>query len=242
MEETRLQKYLAQAGIGSRRACEKLIEDGLIKVNGEVASIGDKVIASDVIEYNGKQVTSEEQKVYYMLFKPVGVVTTASDEKGRKNVVDMIDSPYRIYPVGRLDINTSGLLILTNDGKLANGLMHPSFEVEKTYKAVVDGDVSRRALQELSDGVMLDDGKTFPATAELIKNEDGKSLISIVIHEGRNRQVRRMIEAVGYRVLNLRRIKLGELDLKGLKKGEFRELTIEEIDYLYSLINTEKIN
>lgn len=238
MEAMRLQKYMASAGIASRRACETLIEEGSVTINGKTARLGDKVEAGDLVEYQGKQVLPEEKKVYYLLFKPVGYVTTAKDEQGRKTVLDLVDTPYRVYPVGRLDINTSGLLLLTNDGELANGLTHPRFEVDKTYQAVVDGVVTKEQIEQLTKGVELMDGKTAPALVNVLKQEDGITILQMTIHEGRNRQVRRMIEAVGHKVNNLRRIRLGKLTLHGLEKGDARELTEEEIAYLYSLIHS----
>lgn len=228
----RLQKYLANAGVASRRACEVLIKDGEIKVNGKVAQIGEPVEPGDVVEYNGKTIEPVNELVYMMLFKPVGVITTSSDERGRKTVLDLIDAPCRVYPVGRLDLNTSGLLLLTNDGEMANRLTHPSFEVDKTYKAMVRGEVKREDIDALKQGVMLEDGMTSPAKVKLIKVEDGNSYVEISIREGRNRQVRRMFEAVNCKVVGLRRIKVGALSLKNMDKGDCRNLTDEEIGYL----------
>lgn len=228
----RLQKYLAGAGVASRRACEQMIKDGKVTVNGRTAVIGDVAEENDVVECNGQVIKPVVDKVYIMLNKPVGVVTTASDERGRKTVMDLIDTDYRVYPVGRLDINTSGLLLLTNDGDLANKLTHPRFQVDKTYKAIVRGEVTRDELEALKQGVVLEDGVTAPAKVKLVKYEDGNTYIEITIREGRNRQVRRMFEAVSHRVLGLRRIKIGGLTLKNMDKGEYRELTEQELEYL----------
>lgn len=236
----RLQKYLASSGVASRRACERLIENGEITINGRVACLGEKVEKGDVVRYNGELIELVGDKVYIMLFKPVGVVTTASDERGRKTVLDLVDIPQRVYPVGRLDINTSGLLLLTNDGDLANRLTHPSFQVDKTYKAIVKGEVIERELEVLRNGIVLDDGMTAPAKARLSKFDGKNSYVEITIHEGRNRQVRRMFEAIGHQVRGLRRVKVGNLSLKDMEKGQYRHLTAEEVGYLKSL--TEKRN
>lgn len=231
----RLQKYLANAGVASRRACEKLIENGEITINGNVAVIGDKVEDGDVVEYNGKVIDLPLEYIYLMLFKPVGVITTASDERGRKTVLDLIDIDERIYPVGRLDLNTSGLLLLTNDGELANRLTHPRFQVDKTYKAIVKGEITEDKLQQLRDGVMLEDGMTAPAKARVSKYDGENSYVEITIHEGKNRQVRRMFEAVGHQVRGLRRVKVGNLSIKDMERGQYRHLTQEEVSYLKNL-------
>lgn len=231
----RLQKYLANAGVASRRACEKLIENGEITINGNVAVIGDKVEDGDVVEYNGKVIDLPSEYIYLMLFKPVGVITTASDERGRKTVLDLIDIDERIYPVGRLDLNTSGLLLLTNDGELANRLTHPRFQVDKTYKAIVKGEITEDKLQQLRDGVMLEDGMTAPAKARVSKYDGENSYVEITIHEGKNRQVRRMFEAVGHQVRGLRRVKVGNLSIKDMERGQYRHLTQEEVSYLKNL-------
>ena len=228
----RLQKYLAGSGIASRRACEKLIENGEVTVNGRVAKIGESVEDGDVVEYKGKVITPVSEYIYLMLFKPVGIITTASDDRGRKTVIDLIDVKERVYPVGRLYVNTSGLLLLTNDGDLANKLMHPKFQVDKTYKAIVKGRIDDEKLKALENGMMLEDGVTAPAKVKLIKFDKENSYVEICIREGRNRQVRRMFEAVGHEVRGLRRIKVGNLSLKNMEKGQCRYLTKEEINYL----------
>lgn len=233
MNEERVQKYLAACGIGSRRACEKLMAEGLVTVNGRVASLGDKVREGDVVCFNGREVKPQRDFVYLMLNKPLGVVSTARDDRGRKTVVDAVPEGYgRVYPVGRLDINTTGLLLLTNDGELANRLTHPSFAVEKTYRASIDGEISEESVQKLRAGVMLEDGMTAPAKVNVKRREDGWSVIEITIHEGKNRQVRRMLEAVGHRVRSLKRVRIGRILLGDLPKGEIRALLAEEIAYL----------
>ncbi len=231
----KLQKYMASCGIASRRSCENLIREGKVTLNGETATVGVNYNEGDSVVVFGKQIFPEAIKEYILLFKPVGFITTAKDERGRQTVLDIIKSETRVYPVGRLDVNTSGLLLLTNDGDLANRLTHPRFQVSKTYKALLKGEVTQEAIQKLCDGVLLEDGMTSPARAKMIKFENGKSIVEITIKEGRNRQVRRMFEAVGYNVLNLRRTSLGKLTLGGMEKGQYRNLEQREIDYLYSL-------
>ncbi|PWK14433.1 pseudouridine synthase [Tumebacillus permanentifrigoris] len=239
--EERLQKVLAQAGVASRRKCEEIILAGDVTVNGQVVTeLGTKVTPGvDQIEVNGESI-SFEQKVYILLNKPRGVVTTAYDPQGRKTVIDLIDVPERIYPVGRLDLDTAGLLILTNDGALANGLMHPSKEIDKTYRTWVRGTVKPEAIKELSNGVELEDGMTAPAKVRLIEKEGDETLLEIVIHEGRNRQVRRMCEAVGHPVKSLMRVQLAFLKLGRLRYGEYRPLTPLEIDRLYAVAGVER--
>ena len=225
-EGVRLQKVLAQAGLGSRRVAEDLIDRGRVRVNGERAVLGRRVDPeSDVIEVDGAQIGVKAGLVHYLLNKPVGVVTTVSDPQGRPTVVDLVPSDTRVFPVGRLDADTEGLLILTNDGDLTHRLTHPSFGVEKDYLVMVEGSPSRGALRTLREGVELDDGLTSPAKVSQV----GDSLIRITIHEGRNRQVRRMCESVGHPVLRLVRTRIGPLAERGLAPGEWRELTQDEV-------------
>jgi 23S rRNA pseudouridine2605 synthase len=222
----RLQKVLARAGLGSRRACEELIEDGLVTVDGEVAVLGRRVDPETArIEVEGVPVSVRSGLVYYLLNKPRGVVTTASDPQGRPTVVELVPDEPRVFPVGRLDRDSEGLLLLTNDGDLTHRLTHPSFGVDKEYLAEVEGQPSRGALRRLRDGVELDDGPTAPAkVASLAPN-----LLRITIHEGRNRQIRRMCEAVGHPVVRLVRTRIGPLAERHLKPGEWRPLDPEEV-------------
>lgn len=225
----RLQKVLARVGFGSRRACEELIADGRVRVNGSVASLGQRVAAdSDEVTVDGRRIGVAPGLVYYLLNKPGGVVTTASDTHGRPTVVDAVPSEPRVFPVGRLDMDTEGLILLTNDGALAHTLTHPSSGVEKEYLAQVEctpGGVSQGALRRLREGVELEDGLTAPARV----GQPEAGVLRIVIHEGRNRQVRRMCEAVGHPVLRLVRTRIGPLTDTTLKPGEFRRLSIDEV-------------
>lgn len=230
----RLQKFLARAGVASRRKCEELITAGKVAVNGQVVrELGSKVDPhKDRITVDGQPVRIEPH-VYILLNKPRGVVTTASDPQGRQTVLDLIDLPQRVFPVGRLDMDTSGLLLLTNDGALANGLMHPKHEVDKQYRTEVAGYISDLALARLEAGVELEDGPTAPAEVRLLRRNKEKSLFEITIHEGRNRQVRRMCEKVGHPVLTLKRVKLAFLTLGKTAPGQWRYLTDQEVDRLF---------
>ena len=230
----RLQKYLAQCGVASRRHAEEMILDGLVSVNGQVITqMGVQVEESDEVRVKGEIVLPEAVKKYVLYHKPIGEVTTVSDPEGRPTVMQhFTDYPVRLYPVGRLDFDSEGLLLLTNDGDLADKMMHPSNEVDKTYLARVTGNVTLESIRELRMGVMLDDHKTSPARARIIKEETFATVVLVTIHEGRNRQVRRMFEAVGHRVLMLRRVKFGPLELGNLKRGQWRELTDAEVNAL----------
>lgn len=222
----RLNKFIASCGVCSRRKADELIQDGRIKVNGEVVKdLGVKVSLEDKIELDGKTISKEEKKVYLMLNKPVGYVTTASDEKGRKNVLDLILEDVRVYPIGRLDMYTEGLLLLTNDGDFANKLMHPKFEIDKRYVVTTDTKVTRQMLETLRNGVNIGDYVTREAKVEKIDEEN----ISITIHEGKNRQVRRMCDAVGIKVLKLKRTNYGPLSLGELPVAKYRHLTDFEL-------------
>lgn len=232
--EERLQKILANAGVCSRREAEKYIQAGRIAVDGvTVTEQGCKYdVAKVKITVDGKPITTEEEKMYYIFNKPKGVVTTMKDEHGRKCIADFVQElPVRVYPVGRLDFNTEGLLLLTNDGELAQALMHPSHEVGKTYRTKVDGLVPKEKLELLAKGVRLEDGMTAPAKVKLISSDPkGKTTtFELTIHEGRNRQVRRMCDAIGFPVKELQRIKEGPLELNGLGRGKLRELTVNEL-------------
>jgi 23S rRNA pseudouridine2605 synthase len=236
MSMERLQKVLAAAGIGSRRKCEQIIQEGRVQVNGEqVTELGTKVDpASDAIAVDGRPILSEK-KVYLMFNKPKGCITSVTDPGGRKTVMDfMKDVKERVYPVGRLDYETEGLLILTNDGEFANKLTHPKFHVPKTYHATVKGVPHGSILEKLARGVMLEDGMTAPAEVDYhdIDADQKESVIAITIHEGRNRQVRRMFDSVNFPVIRLKRIRFGTLFLQGLSRAKYRELTPAEVKEL----------
>ncbi|WHY65554.1 23S rRNA pseudouridine(2605) synthase RluB [Neobacillus sp. SuZ13] len=234
----RLQKVIARAGIASRRKAEDLIKDGRVKVNGKVVTeLGLKVSASDRVEVNEIQIEKEEP-VYFLLYKPRGVISSVNDEKGRKVVTDFFPHlKERIYPVGRLDYDTSGLLVLTNDGEFANLLMHPKNEIDKVYVAKVKGIPLKENLRKLERGIRLEDGKTAPARVKLLSADNKKqtAIVEITIHEGRNRQVRRMFEAIGHEVLKLKRERYGFLTLSGLRTGDARELTPHEVKQLRAI-------
>ena len=233
----RINKFLSSLGIASRRAIDKYIEEGRIKVNGVIASTGIDVTEEDEIYIDNKKIETKriEEKVYFMLNKPLEVLSASSDDRDRKTVVDLIKTDKRIFPIGRLDYMTSGLILLTNDGELFNRLVHPKSEIYKKYYIKVFGEVKKEEIEELKKGVLLEDGKTLPAKVSGIKYDKNKTSMYISIREGRNRQIRRMIEKFGYKVLMLRREKIGELSLGDLKEGKYRELTREEIEYLYSV-------
>ena len=225
----RLQKVLARVGLGSRRTCEKLISEGRVTVDGTIAELGCRVDVKSVrIEVDGAPVGVRPGLVYYLLNKPVGVVTTAADPHDRPTVVGLVPDHPRVFPVGRLDVQTEGLLLLTNDGDLAHRLTHPSFGVSKEYLAEVEGQPSPGAVRRLREGVVLEDGRTAPARAVLVDT----SVLRITIHEGRNRQVRRMCEAVGHPVIRLIRTRVGPLVDRSLAPGAYRTLVAEEIQAL----------
>ncbi len=227
----RLQKYIASCGVASRRAAEEIIASGRVSVNGElVTEMGVSVDEyNDVVTVDGRVITLEDQKVYILLSKPRGYVTSASDDHGRPTVLDLVDVKERVFPVGRLDLNTEGLLILTNDGEFANHIMHPRYECEKTYFARTAEPVDEAALDMMRKGVTLEDGfVTSPAT--VIRKDENK--FSVKIREGKKRQVRKMFEAVGGKVLYLRRTAIGELRDTKLEKGQWRYLTNAEVNYL----------
>jgi 23S rRNA pseudouridine2605 synthase len=227
----RLQKVMARAGVGSRRRCEELIGDGRVTVNGVVAGLGRRVDAElDQVALDGVPLALAPGLVHYLLNKPAGVLSTADDPQGRPVVVDLVPDDPRVFPVGRLDADTEGLLILTNDGELAHHLTHPSFGIDKEYLATVEGDPGRGALQQLRRGVVLDDGPTAPARVGLPL----PGVLRIVIHEGRNRQVRRMCEAVGHPVTRLVRTRIGPFTDTSLAPGRWRSLSADEVRKLAS--------
>jgi 23S rRNA pseudouridine2605 synthase len=226
----RLNAYLARAGVASRRGADELIKAGRVTVNGEQGQLNTFVETHDRVAVDGEAV-SAQKLVYVLLHKPGGVVTTARDPQGRRTVVELVDVPERVVPVGRLDADTTGALLLTNDGPLAHRLAHPRYEVEKVYVADVDGEPDSAALQALAEGVELEDGMTAPATVRCL----APSRIELVLHEGRNRQVRRMLEAVGHPVRRLRRSVYAGLTLDGLEPGEWRELEPAEVKGLRKL-------
>ena len=235
----RLQKYMAMCGVAARRKCEEIIASGRVRVNGQVVDqMGAQVEEGDVVELDGVVITTQEQKRYILYHKPAGVVTTVSDDKGRETFMDRFsDFPERIYPVGRLDYDSEGLLLLTNDGELAQRLTHPSCEVDKVYLARVSGNPTNEEIDRLRRGVFMegDERRTYPAQVRVVRDESLFSDILVTIHEGRNRQVRRMFDAVGHKVLLLRRVRFGPLELGDLKRGQWRELTQEEIARLRAL-------
>src|SRR5436190_3723560 len=220
----RLNAYLARAGVASRRKADELIKAGRVAVNGEPGQLNTFVERRDRVEVDGKPVTAQKL-AYVLLHKPAGTVTTASDPQGRPTVVDLVDLPERVVPVGRLDVDTTGALLLTNDGPLAHKLAHPRYRVEKVYMADVEGRPDERTLRALSEGVELEDGLTAPATVRCL----APSKVELTLHEGRNRQVRRMLEAVGHPVKRLHRSVYAGLTLEGLEPGAWRELTPEEV-------------
>ena len=232
MNEIRLQKYLAEAGVASRRKCEELMLQGRVEVNGvQVTELGTRVNAEDVVKVDGKPVKQEGKKIYIILNKPVGYITTAKDQFSRRTVLDLIEGVNeRIYPVGRLDYDTSGLLLLTNDGDLAYRLTHPSRETDKVYQVKINGNLNDGQIQALKSGIRLeDDFKTSAAKIKIIERSETGSVVEITIHEGKNRQVRRMFEAVGHTVLKLKRISTGPLQLGNLEEGKWRYLTQDEV-------------
>ena len=222
----RLQKLIARAGICSRREAEKLISAGRVTVDGKIIrELGAKASTNQKILVDGKPLHLGAEKIYLMLNKPRGYVSTVHDERGRKTILDLIDTSERVYPVGRLDLNSEGLILLTNDGDLTNALIHPRYEVSKTYRAKISGEITEEKLDRLRAGLELEDGLTAPAEVYWLD----KDLVEVTIHEGRNRQVRRMFAAIGCDVKRLRRIKFAGLTLDGLKVGAFRALTAEEV-------------
>lgn len=243
MEKQRIQKIIAQSGFCSRRKAEELISSGRVKVNGRPCKLGDKADFKSTITIDGERLAvSVKRELYYiMLNKPRGYVTTMSDELDRKNVSELVsDLPERVYPVGRLDKNSEGLLLFTNDGKFANDIMHPSKHVTKTYRVTVRPPVTDEQLVKMSEGVLIDGKKTLPCVINVLTNESTRVVLQMVIKEGRNRQIRKMCEAVGLEVARLKRNAIGPVKLGMLKPGEYRELTREELRALRTAISKSK--
>ncbi len=230
----RLNAYLARAGVASRRGADDLIRDGRVAVNGEQGELSTRVRSGDVVEVDGARIAAQAL-AHVLLHKPAGVVTTASDPHGRPTVVDLVDHPVRVVPVGRLDADTTGALVLTNDGQLAHRLAHPRYGVAKVYEAEVEGAPDDDALKALRDGVELEDGMTAPAAASVLRTGDRSSVLELTLHEGRKHQVKRMCVAVGHPVLRLHRAEYAGLELDGLAPGEWRELTAAEVEALRAL-------
>lgn len=235
----RLQKYLSSCGVASRRKSEQLILDGRVKVNNNVVrELGFKVSSKDSVMVDNTLI-SKDTKIYYLLYKPEKTICSVKDEKGRKTVIDLIDTNERIFPVGRLDYDTSGVLLLTNDGELTQILTHPKGNVNKTYTAKIEGIITSSEIKELESGILLDGVKTKKSYAKIIKidKKNNKSYVELTITEGRNHQVKNMFMYFNHKVLKLKRIRYAFLDLSGLKKGEYRSLSIKEVKQLYNLIN-----
>ena len=239
MEEIRLQKYMAISGIASRRKCEEYILQGKVKINGEIITeLGTKVIPSkDKIEFDGRTLEIQEKNIYILLNKPIGYVTTTKDQFGRDDVLDLVKTKERIVPVGRLDMYTSGALILTNDGDFVYKVTHPKHEINKTYTVTLKGIITKEEVLKLQKGVDIGDYITKPAKVKILKTDEEKQIsrLEIVIHEGKNRQVRRMCEAVGRKVLALHRTKIGEISVKDIELGKWRYLKKEEINKLIGI-------
>ncbi len=235
MEEIRLQKYLAEAGVASRRKCEEFIQLGRVKINGNVATLGEKVNPEiDKVEFDNKEIGKIEEHVYILLNKPIGYVTTAKEQFGRDSVLDLVKVKQRIVPVGRLDMYTSGALLLSNDGDFIYKATHPKHEVDKTYTVTLKGIVTNEDIQKLKSGVEIEDYVTKPAQVKILKTDEEKNIsrLAITIHEGKNRQVRKMCEAIGKKVQALHRTKIGNIEVKELKLGTWRYLRPEEVEYL----------
>ena len=235
--EERLQKYMASCGVASRRKCEEIILAGKVKVNGVLVNeVGIKVNPSkDIVECDGKIINREEKKVYIMLNKPEGYISSVKDEKGRKTILDIVKVEERVYPIGRLDYDSSGLLLLTNDGEIYNKIIHPRVEIIKKYIAVVKGEITEKDIKKFEIGIDIGGYITAPAQLKVISFDKKVSTVEIGIHEGKNRQIRKMCAALNHEVLSLKRISIGDIKLGYLKRGEYRELDKEEINYINTL-------
>ena len=231
----RINKYLASSGVASRRECDRLIQEGKVSVNGKTATLGIDVVDGDEIKLNGNIVTVKKNE-YYILNKPKGYICSVSDDKGRKTVLDLMpDNVGRIYPVGRLDYDSEGLLILTTDGNLAQHLTHPSNEVPKTYLVKVEGTLTEAALNPVRSGIEIDGYVTKKCKAHIVETNKEYTKVHVTLTEGKNREIRKMFAAIGKEVSLLKRIKIGEITLRGLDRGSYRKLTKQEVDYLKSI-------
>lgn len=233
-DKIRLQKYLSQCAVASRRKAEELIQQGRVRVNGRPASLGDKVSpAHDTVTVSGKKIVFNKKHYYIMLYKPRGFVTTMEDEMGRRCVADLVkDLGARVYPVGRLDKDSEGLLLMTNDGEFANALTHPSKHVPKTYRVTVRPDITDEQLESFKNGMVIDGRRTAPADAHILEKQENRVVVEIVLYEGRNRQIRKMCEALNLEVARLKRTAVGSLKLGMLPQGKWRELTEDEVHRL----------
>ena len=243
----RLNKYLAQCGVGSRRKCDELINSGKVFVNGAKANLGQEINGEEDITVNGHKVKALDKLYYFILNKPKGCITTVQDDRERTTVIDIFSKAYKrlngvnaempkVYPVGRLDYNTQGMLILTNDGYFANSLIHPSRKIYKTYHAIIYPQISQKEIERLESGVMIDNVKTLPAKVKILENKSSnKQLLEISIFQGRNRQVRKMLESVGANVQDLKRVAIGELKLGKLSSGQIKELTKDNVYQIFDI-------
>lgn len=233
----RLNKYMADCGVDSRRNCDKIILENRVRVNRKpVSELGFMVNElNDTVTVDGKKIVLKNKNVYIMLHKPKGYITTVKDEKDRKTVMELVDVKARVYPVGRLDFDTEGLLILTNDGDMTYKLTHPKHEVSKTYVARIEGEITESEMNSLRKGVEIDGKKTAPAKVKLVEKTDDGCKLELVIHEGRNHQVKKMFEVIGKQVVFLKRTEMGDIRLGGLGRGKWRYLNDKELDYLKSL-------
>ena len=239
----RLQKIIAESGLCSRRKAEELILAGKVKVNGEtITELGYKASFNDAITVNGKPLEREE-KVVYILNKPKGVISSAKDDKDRTTVVDLVDSKYRLYPIGRLDFDSSGLILLSNDGEITQKMLHPKFNIDKVYEVTINGLITKEQIEKLEKGVYIDKQKTAPCTIKLIRTNENKktSFMEMTIHEGRNRQIRKMFETLGYKVIRLNRIKEANISLDNLQVGEYRKLKPIEVVKLKKYLNGNNV-
>ena len=241
-KDVRLQKMLADSGVASRRKAEEMISAGLVKVNGMIAKIGDKVdVKNDKVTVHGRHIITNVHNVYVMLHKPRGFITTMSDEMDRKCVAELVSEiPERIYPVGRLDRDSEGLLLMTNDGAFANAMTHPSMHIPKTYRVTIRPSINEDQLTQMAVGMVIDDRKTAPANVHIISQEPGRVVLEIVLYEGRNREIRNMCEQLGLEVARLKRIAVGPVKLGMLQPGKWRELTNDEVKKLTAGAKADK--